>query len=188
MHSSRFLEDHTMLDKMRLRFYIVFLSIVLATALFALGGTKSVKVISDLNGSDGATWVQMTANSDTNFVFDLGGGSRGQMSPYDGGKMEVYVWIDTSLAGAGGNDSLWISIQPLIFDTPSGNYYASSHADKDSVDIVNDYDWGATDSTTKYDLNTSVDLPPCDRVQVNVYALNNAQCRIRVELRMTVKD
>ena len=52
MRCCKFLEDHTMLEKMRLRFYIVFLSIVLATALFALGGTKSVKVISDLNGSD----------------------------------------------------------------------------------------------------------------------------------------
>ncbi len=172
----------------RLGLIFCLLSLLVATALFSFGGTKTVRVKSDLNGSDGATWVQMTANSDTTFIFNLGGGSRGQSNPYDGGKMEVYVWLDTSLAGAGDNDSLWISTQPLIFDPVSKNFYASSHADKDSVDIVNDYDWGATDSVTKYDLNVSVDLPPCDRVQVNVYALNNAQVRVRMELRMTVRD
>ena len=177
-----------MLDKMRLRLFIVILfSLVLVTALFSFGGTKTVKVVSDLNGNDGATWVQMTANSDTNFVFNFSG-NRGASSLYDGSKMEVYVWIDTSLVGAGDNDSLWISIQPLVYDAVSGNYYASSHVDKDSVDIANDLDWGATDSTTKYDINVSVDLPPCDRAQVNVYALNNAQNRIRVELRITVRD
>ncbi len=172
------------------RFGLLFclFSLLLATALFAFGGTKTTKVVSDLNGLDGSTWVQMTANSDTNFVFDLGGGSRGQDNPYDGGKMDVYVWIDTSLAGAGDNDSLWISIQPLVYDVVTSTFVASSHVTKDSVDVANDLDWGATDSRPKFDINVSVDLPPCDRVQLNVYALNNAQCRIRAELRITVKD
>lgn len=134
---------------------------------------------------NGMTFTSLSASSNTSFTFTWPGTDfRNEYAGY----CEVVVEVDSASGTVGDRDSLWASIQPLFgikhISTGVFSLKPSSAADKDSIDIVNVYNWGTTDSDSKYDINATANLPPCDGARVNVYTGRNAQCKVRVFLKI----
>lgn len=129
------------------------------------------------------TYTAVSSGGSTSFTFYFPGTV---MHTGYTGFCEVVAWVDSVTSGSvGDRDSLTVSIEPLMYDIVTATYQRSSHADRDSLDIVNIYAWGTTDSDSRYDFNVSGNLPACNAARVNVYAGSGGQCTIRVELRIT---
>lgn len=118
------------------------------------------------------------------FYFPGSTSSGGNAGNSYSGYAEVVAWFDSASGTVGDRDSVWVSAYPLMFDVVSNQYERSNDADRDSIDIKNDYNWGTTHSDNRYSFNISINLPPCDAVQINAYTGTNGQCKMRTELRI----
>jgi len=163
------------MKKSNLLFLTLFMLPVICSA-------QQVTMLYPTSNPTGLNWTELTAESDTFFIFLL---PRTSINTNYSGVVQAVAYIDTAAAGVEDSDSLTISIEPLYFDKVENALVRSSAADRDSVDIVNLYDWGATDADSTYDISAIADLPPCQGARVNVYAGLSAACRIRVELHIS---
>lgn len=136
---------------------------------------------------NGKSWQDVNEGSTTSFRFTFPGAGvtgSGQNNSYSG-YLEIVFWADTMSTGSvEDRDSLTVSVYPLFYDVNDSRLERSNDTDRDSLDLKNIYNWGTNHTDLKYAFNSTVNLPPCDGFDVNVYTGTGGQGKFRSEARI----